>query len=393
LHDRLATQVRANIAQGKAPLAEPAKKLQSEYGVNYNADGLLACGPLRPFVKPVQQYLRDWQHTLVASGVAGSLIAGVLTHFKKCKPLSNNGITMDTLAEYCSHWNLPTSRGQINANWFSSDFVETDHVKHFASDVMSMMPLILAFMTDIVKPLGQMLRHTEAIALMDKILSILICCPVVTDAVHAELTSTIDQFRNVFYDLFHSFIKVKFHHLSHLADTLLYIGKTLNCFVLERKHRDYKSIVLHVFRSVEHTSTMDFVNFSIQEFVTGRFRFDKYWIADPCYMTLGGVDLAISYHLHSPIGEVHRDDVVLVLEEGSNPFVGSVNRFFEKRGELSAEIFRFRPARAACWTEWDITARERCFVDVADVEQNLSWCKASPQILRVLLPSGVKLFR
>ena len=247
MYDQIKNQVAANIAAGKAPMAAPVKEMQTDRGVNFNADGVLACTRLRGFVKPCKQYLRDWQHTLVASGVAGSLLAGVCHAIKKCNVLVKAGITLETCTEYCSHWVLPTAYAKINTNWFDNHFLEQDHVKHFASDVLSMVPLLLAFMIDFCRPLGQLEEHIEALSLMEQILSLLICTTAMDEACHAELTSIIDRFRALFYEFFHQLIKIKFHHLGHLADDLLKIGKALNCFVLERKHRDYKSIVLHVF--------------------------------------------------------------------------------------------------------------------------------------------------
>ena len=105
-------------------------------------------------------------------------------------------------------------------------------------------------------------------------------------------------------------------------------------------------------------------------------------------MTVDGVNLAISYHLHAPIGEVHRDDVVYVHRCCSEPYVGSVNRFFEKNNQLSVEIFKFRPVDASL-TRWDIADRERCFADVRDLKQTLIWSKAPAPIVRVILPYGI----
>ena len=81
--DQIKAQVDANIARGKPAKAAPVKDMQSDRGINYNIDGLLGDTRLRGFVKPVSHYLRDWQHTLAASGVAGSLLAGVCDVLKK----------------------------------------------------------------------------------------------------------------------------------------------------------------------------------------------------------------------------------------------------------------------------------------------------------------------
>ena len=185
-------------------------------------------------------------------------------------------------------------------------------------------------------------------------------------------------------------IKIKFHHLGHLADDLWKLGKPLSCFVLERKHRDYKKIVLYVFRSVEHTSTIDFVNFAISQFVSGKLRFEPFWLENPEHVMVGGISLQISWHLHSPIGEIHRDDVVIVLEDGCDPMVGVVKRFFQKNDDdIYAELASFEPVESGVWTEWRCASPKRVFVCVKCIKQNIAWCKRNPRVIRVLLPHGL----
>ena len=77
-------------------------------------------------------------------------------------------------------------------------------------------------------------QEIQVLDLMAQMLSLLMCATIVDKTCHKELTSIIDRFRLIYSDVFHPLIKVKFHHLLHLADDLLSVGKSLNCFVLER---------------------------------------------------------------------------------------------------------------------------------------------------------------
>ena len=124
--------------------------LSTMFGVNLNIYGLLTCEELKSIVKPIDHYCRDWQHTLLSSGVAGSHVAALMNNLRNSKTLKRAGITLDTLRQYAAHFITPRTRGKLNENWFHTQFLEKDHVKAFASDVMAMVPILDAFMQDII---------------------------------------------------------------------------------------------------------------------------------------------------------------------------------------------------------------------------------------------------
>ena len=124
--------------------------LSSIFGVNLNIYGLLTCEEPKSIVKPIDHYCRDWQHTLLSSGVAGSHVAALMNNLRKSKTLKRVGITLDTLRQYAAHFISPRRRGKLNENWFHTQILGKDHVKAFASDVMTMVPILDAFMQDII---------------------------------------------------------------------------------------------------------------------------------------------------------------------------------------------------------------------------------------------------
>ena len=157
--------------------------------------------------------------------------------------------------------------------WFRSKFRTKDHVKHFSSDVLAMVPLLASFLVTIIEPLGVMADHTKSMQLLATILSILQNHYVVTGSVYTALREAVDEHAQLFVRLYHSLIKIKFHHLLHLPEDLLRLGCILSCFVTERKHRDWKAVTLFAFRNFEAQTIRDFVNYMVEEFASGRFKF------------------------------------------------------------------------------------------------------------------------
>ena len=119
-------------------------------------------------------------------------------------------------------------------------------------------------MQDIIAPLGMMEDEIKAIGLLCRMLALLQHSEEI-EPIYEQLRSIFEEYMALFKDLYKSFIKVKFHHLGHLPEDLLKLTKNMSCFPGERKHRDWKSVCVHVFRNVEHTTTCSFLNFAIQD--------------------------------------------------------------------------------------------------------------------------------
>jgi len=100
--------------------------------------------------------------------------------------LKARNITLDTLQKYCAKFKVPCEKSSNN-NWFSKKHIAPDHVKYFASDILSMVPLLYSFLTRVVAPLGHMADNITCFGLLYKILSILQCTYVLTAETYAEL--------------------------------------------------------------------------------------------------------------------------------------------------------------------------------------------------------------
>ena len=196
-----------------------------------------------------------------------------------------------------------------------------------------------AFVSRVVAPLGHMADNITCFGLLYKILSILQCTYVLTAEKYAELRRAVDEHHQLFKRLYPNHIKVKFHHLLHLPEDLQHLGLVLSCFVTERKHRDWKRTSIWAFRHVEHQSTFDFVNYCVQEFVSGRFSFKPMYLVNPEQL----VDAwSVSWQAITLAECVHRGDVVVVISREGEHRVGECLRFWQRGDDLFIEVLCYR---------------------------------------------------
>ncbi len=291
-HNRLSNMVEEGLERRKGKF----EQLETDFGVNYNPDGLIGHPALKTVIKPVSHYIRDWQHTYCSNGVASAHLAGALHAITEDPTLIREGIGLDTITEYCSHFNVPASHGRVNKYWFDPDYLADDHVKHFASDVLHMIPCLLAFMVDLVQPYGVLLRHIAALDALNKVMSCLLHIGRVTDEKLDELQGLVDRHLQLFAELYRNFTKVKFHHAGHIPKDLWKLGVGLSCLPLERKHKLLKSLIVYIFRNVEMTCIKDYVNHVVQQFIEHRFQFKEYWLQDPKRVSFQGQCFDSSFH-------------------------------------------------------------------------------------------------
>ena len=151
------------------------------------------------------------------------------------------------------------------------------------------------------------------------------------------------------------------------------------------------------------TTTKDFVNHMMQEFSENRFQFKEYWLENPKPLVfdnrLASVDdrpvsvedcLHVSLHAHTPVGEMYRDDVVLVLHE-DEVIVGAVDKFFQGDGEIIVQLTSYEVVRHGVWTHWDTTAPQRLFLPLRLIRANLKWARRNGSTICVILPPAIKL--
>ena len=164
----------------------------------------------------------------------------------------------------------------------------------------------------------------------------------------------------------------------------------ISCFPFERKHRVIKNIILYVFKNVELAGAKDYVNHAMKQFLEGRFRFEEYWLDEPVDVTVGGQRFNVCWHAHTPIGEIHRDDLILA-SEGDHVVVGCVNRFFEKDGDFLVDLTCFQSERPRVWTDWITDAPQQACLPLTSFRAALKWARRNERLIRVIVPPALKL--
>ena len=156
----------------------------------------------------------------------------------------------------------------------------------------------------------------------------------------------------------------------------------------ERKHRDWKRLTQYIFASYEHASIKEFVNFAVQEYVSGRFKFAPHYLIDPEEVTIGTVPMRVSWKAATQVGEIRRGDVVATMIGGAAAVVGEVKRFIEIRDEITVETMLYTRVRGDNCT-WSTDAPTQNFIDIAAIRANLIWAPRRRGVITVLMPPGL----
>ena len=293
-------------------------------------------------------------------------------------------VGLDRLHEFALEFKLPKVRGRVSPNWFSDSIIDDDVVRLFASETWTVVPIIYAFLTMVVQPKGILADNIRCFGLLARILSILSGASDTTDAVYAALQTAIDEHAPLFVRLYPLFATIKFHHLLHLPDDLRRLKKVVSCFVTERKHRDLKRLCMHVFRNVERTTTIDFVNYYVEELVHGRFRFEEQYLIDHRTCSFDGIQCPTSTHAQLAVGVVSRGDIVYARLQDVYHVV-EIDRLFSSadEGELLASVKCYLRETDDVWIIGDCIR----FINSRHIVANLTWAVHRPGAVFVLRPT------
>jgi hypothetical protein len=142
-------------------------KLEQALGLSYNAEGLMWDQHLRTIIRPVDNCIRDWMHTLVSGGVAGTEMSLLL------QALRNEGVSYEQVQQYAIMFVLPRSRGTLDKSCWTENRISDDQLRSSASEQLSMVPILFCFLEDVIKPMNILLEHIKCFALLRGILEIL----------------------------------------------------------------------------------------------------------------------------------------------------------------------------------------------------------------------------
>ena len=352
-------------------------ELQKYVGVNYDEDTLLYDDSLRSMVKPIDMIVRDWMHTLVSGGVASTEISLVL------QLLVEAGISLGHVTEYSLRFKLPMAKSQPDADWFSEKRIGEEHMRTpAASDHISMVCLLNAFLQNVVAPANILNENCECFDLLNNIVEILALGPEESVKHLADLKSLIVQHNKLFSVLYPDHLKPKFHHMFHIVDNVTCLNKLLSCFVTERKHRTMKAAALHSMRHVEHTVTIDIVNRFFEMARECENMFAASFLLEPRKHNIMHNVVQTSLKAKLKCGNVRAKDFVCVKNLSR---VGRVIRFMSVDENIYVQVStRAMLNQASCL--YSNVADDVSFIDASLIVCPLTWAVYDNNSIRVLWP-------
>lgn len=237
------------------PNDDARAELETMLGVKWNPLGIVASATHRAYYKPIDMYLRDWMHMLLSTGVGNTLVAFVVRTATKTGPKYK----LATVQQYFTMFVLPKKHGKLSGAWlarprFGKKF---DALSSFSGYMLSIIPIIAAFTEDMLASFGHLPQLCACMRKFAELVAVL--STGVVDV--RRISMLIEEFSGLYVATVRFIdLKPKFHQLQHLADQIRRVGKSLSCFVTERKHRATKRIALNIFRHIEGTVLKGLVN-------------------------------------------------------------------------------------------------------------------------------------
>ena len=357
---------------------EPGKtkreRLEMGFGINYVPTGLLWEHHLMTnILDPCRNYIRDWMHTFVSGGVAGTHLAMI------CGALHNIGIGIEIVHTYAQNFKLPRSRGStVSDLYFKQNLVTTDHVKMFASDVLGMVCIMYAFLIDKIQPRGLLETNIECFAALFVMLCILRRGDM-SNAIHITLTAITLKHNRLFLDLYgNNNVKIKFHHTYHMPDDMLYLMKCLSCFPAERKNKDAIAVSKANTTHIEKASVISFLHRTIDYWNDSKGCREMY-VNDPRAVAMHGQRLYKAASATLACGEVHINDMVFLVD-GS---IGKVRSFYQHDECIYVGVDVHKAISHATLL-FEIDVHEVQFIDARSIVEPVFWHAKETCILAVV---------
>lgn len=358
-----------------APTQTMRTEMQVKLGINYVPTGLLFDKWLMDNIVDLpSNYIRDWMHTFVSNGVAGSHLALL------CGELANVGIGIHVLQAYSQKFILPTSRGKkVSELYFQDHLVSADHVRHFASDVLGMVSIMYAFLLDKVAPRGLLLPNIECFKCLYKFMCILRKGDM-SEAIRTVMKDLIVKHNRLWLELYGNIpSKIKFHHSYHIPDDMLYLLHILSCFVTERKNKDAIAVSVASDRHMEKTSVISFLHKSLSHWEQHITSCTEMYLCNARTVCLNGQQMESAKKATLPCGDLFCSDMVLLFD-GS---IGKITSFWQIDDAIlvGLEVHRKIPNTTLLY---ELEAHTVNFIDARLVVELVSWYPKANALLVIV---------
>lgn len=300
----------------------PFKTLETNLGISYIPRGILYDPYMRTLVRPTLAMIRDWMHVFCSDGVANNEIARVLWTLK-----SECHLTLDDVDEWTQLIVLPRHHGKVSMQWFSDHRLLERKMRGFASEILTMVMLLHAYLVEVVQPTGAMPREIECIGLLKSIIDIMKLGAHGAMPYVEQLKSLLTAHHTLYTTLYqnvHCAFKPKYHQALHIPSNMETWNILLSCWTTERKNKDLKAACGTVYTHMEHVTTCTMVAQQIQHFEQNHHAMlDPFTLIDPHPSSIKGV-ISTAWHARLPCGHVHAGDIICTRQ----PFgVARVHRF------------------------------------------------------------------
>jgi hypothetical protein len=329
----------ADIVHDLATRGRSYTETQKLLGLTYNPSGLLYKRSLRQIHRPIDHYIRDWMHIIVNGGVANTQTFYVIDELK------SHGVQVELVQQYSLEVTLAKKYGKVSKTWLDkARFGDGKNFNSFASYMLNLMPIVLAFLLDCVQPQDIMHSHIKCYQLLVDIVGLLTSGADYA-VQHMDLLATlIQEHHDLYKELYPGCaIKPKWHHMIHLPSLYKRLNKVISCFVTERKHKAVKGAALFVFRNLEHTVMASVINEQCEQAKVGHSLFLKHFLVHPSDIDVLGVCLKRSSNALLECGILAAGDVVYIL----GGVLGRLECFWQLGEHITAQINKCKPLQTA----------------------------------------------
>ena len=129
---------------------------------------------LRGVCRPIEHYIRDTMHILVSGGVAGTETARAIAAI--VSTLGEGGLPASAchahLRAHIDNFAMPKASAKRKGWCVAEKMVGVDCMRCFASDLLDLAPLLLAFLEDVMAPRDLLVEHARCYKLLVRILYI-----------------------------------------------------------------------------------------------------------------------------------------------------------------------------------------------------------------------------
>jgi hypothetical protein len=344
--------------------------IEQALGINFDADSLPFDDELRPMLKPVSGYLRDWMHTLCSHGTACSELALIMAKLKA------EGVTLQQVRDYAMCFTLPKWMPQPSKEWWAEErFLEASVRNASAAENLTMLPLLLAFCEDVGIP-ARLRDNVSCLRLSCQILQLLRMGADKACSRVDELQSLIEKRARLFVALYPGQAKPKFHHLFHIVENMRETGKLMSCWVTERKHRTLKQLATCNFSSFELQVTQQVITRQLE---ASSATYHPMGMLSPS--NLSGCEVLFSTRASLEHGMFHAGDVV-ALKDGRAGRLLSFHCLVSNRKSISATLNFYENLTP---TTWSTASAGASLIDASLIDFGVAWAPKARDVIRVLL--------